>query len=129
MSTDIFVDRSGRRRRVLTWLSVTAAALLVGALGLLAAGLFGGAPLPLRGWTEAPGPDSAVIGPAPTPTPAPPPTTARTGQPATRPATAGTRPATTSTAAQPATTGQPGRGNGRSNKPTAKPDHPQPKAG
>ncbi|SNT64655.1 hypothetical protein SAMN05421812_117168 [Asanoa hainanensis] len=128
MSADIFVDGTGRRRRVLTWVSVTAAALLVGALGLLAAGLFTGAPLPLRGWTDGPtGPDSAVIGPAPTPAPP-------ASRPTTQPGTDGARTTSTptapanATAAPAATTDRPGRGNGRGNRPTAKPSHPQPKA-
>ena len=51
VSADVFVDRTGRRRRVLAWLAVAAAAVLVGALGLLAAGLLAGGPLPLQGWT------------------------------------------------------------------------------
>ncbi|MDG4824830.1 hypothetical protein O7635_23525 [Asanoa sp. WMMD1127] len=127
MSTEVFVDRTGRRRRALTWLAVVAAAVLVGALGLLGAGLFGGGPVPLSGWTDrgaetTPAAETAVIGPAPEPAapPAPRSTTAPTG----RPQATGT-PAT----AIPTTGERPGRGNGRGNRPTAKPSHPRPKAG
>jgi len=102
-------------------------------LGLLAAGLFAGGPLPLRGWTDQtqPGPDTAVIGPAPTPA-APPtgPSDQRTGRP--RVTTPAARPSTT-TPATPSVTGaasdRPGRGNGHDNRPTAKPSHPQSKTG
>jgi len=133
VSADVFVDRTGRRRRVLAWLAVTAAAVLVGALGLLAAGLFAGGPLPLQGWTDhgPPGPDTAVIGPAPTPA-APPtaPSDESSGQPRGTAPTA--RPSTTSPDT-PSGTGtasdRPGRGNGQENRPTAKPSHPQPKTG
>ncbi|HTF08920.1 MAG TPA: hypothetical protein VK659_12185 [Asanoa sp.] len=131
MSTDIFVDRTGRRRRVLNWLAVAAAAILVGALGLLVAGLLTGAPLPLRGWSDhsavPPGPDAAVIGPAPTPAPPPP---ASPGPPTAVPRS--TTPAarlTTPPTATADTSERPGRGNGRENRPTAKPSHPQPQAG
>ncbi|MEV4619061.1 hypothetical protein AB0J74_10205 [Asanoa sp. NPDC049573] len=131
MSADIFVDRTGRRRRVLRWLAVAAAAALVGALGLLVAGLVAGAPLPLSGWSDhdavPPGSESAVIGPAPTPA-APP---ASPGGPSTAvpPATTpGARPAANPSATASSSV-RPGRGNGRENRPTAKPSHPQHKAG
>ncbi|GIF78313.1 hypothetical protein [Asanoa siamensis] len=129
MSADVFVDRTGRRRRILTWVAVASGALLVSALGLLAAGLLAGGPLPLAGWTGdgpgTPGRDAAVIGPAPVP---PPPVTQRATAPSSRarPSVAATpRPS----AATASATDRPGRGVGRGNKPTAKPDHPRPKAG
>ncbi|GAA1892128.1 hypothetical protein [Asanoa iriomotensis] len=125
MSADVFVDRTGRRRRLLGWVAVTSAALLLGALGLLAAGLVAGSPLPLTGWTvgnggATPEPESAVIGPAP-PAPAAP-----TTKPGAEP-TSGSRSATAPNAT-PNPTDRPGKGVGRDNRPTERPDHPQPKS-
>ncbi|MEV0720372.1 hypothetical protein [Asanoa sp. NPDC050611] len=132
MSADVFVDRTGRRRRILTWLAVAAAAALLGALGLLGAGVFAGAPLPLRGWTEhggsAPGPDTAVIGPAPASTPAAVPATpTRAVAPSVPPRA--TRSAVAPTGPSSGASDQPGRRVGADNRPTAKPSHPNPKAG
>ena len=135
MSTDVFVDASGRRRRVLVWLSAIVGVVLAGLLGLLAVGLATGGSVPLVGWTSdhggQPGPEKAVIGPAPAdptggrgtavvPTPLAPGGPAVTARP-----TAAAVPATGNSA-----TGEtpPGRGAGRSNKPTAKPTHPSGKS-
>jgi hypothetical protein len=134
MSGDIFVDRTGRRRRALTWLGLTAAVVLVGALGLLGAGLITGGPLPLRGWTDfggsSPAPDAAVIGPAPTPAPEHAPAT----PPPARPARSTGPPVATGSpgsGATPTTTlsARPGKGAGRGNRPTVKPSHGNSKAG
>ncbi|MEV0719675.1 hypothetical protein [Asanoa sp. NPDC050611] len=125
MSTDVFVDRTGRRRRVLAWLAVTSAAVLVGALGLLAAGLLTGSPLPLPGWTGGtPEPESAVIGPAP------PPAVRPTAKPASdSPAGRSSSSVTTGPAATTSPADKPGRGIGRGNRPTDKPGNPKSKAG
>jgi hypothetical protein len=129
MSADVFVDRTGRRRRILTWLAVAAGAALVGALGLLAAGVFAGAPLPLGGWTEhggaGPGADTAVIGPAPAETPAAVPAPPKRAVVSTTPP----RSAVTRTAPPSTASDLPGRRVGQGNRPTDKPGRQNSKAG
>lgn len=110
----VFVDRSGRRRRWLNVLGVALGGVLVAGLGLLAATLAMGHPVPLPNW-----PDSGVqVGQNPRPEGTAPPTTGpnryvtRTPSPPVR---------TSSTGGIP--TDQPGRGDEhrRSAKPTAPP--------
>jgi hypothetical protein len=115
----VFVDRTGRRRRVVVAVAAAGATFVLAAGAVLATGIVADGPAFIPGWPageERVDPDSAVIGPRPGPvatipaghqSPAP---SARTTPPA-----AGNDPA-------PAVTDHPGRGGGRSNRPTAKPD-------
>ena len=68
------MDRSGRRRRLLTLLGVAVGVLLVAGLGVVAAGLVGSGPVSLPGWPD-PGAQAGQDRPASTP-PAPSATTA-----------------------------------------------------
>src|SRR6185369_7694434 len=54
----VFVDRSGRRHRIVVASGAAAGVLVVLALGMLVAGLFGASPLPLPGLPD-------LVGPAP----------------------------------------------------------------
>ncbi|GAA2354113.1 hypothetical protein GCM10010170_045950 [Dactylosporangium salmoneum] len=108
------MDRSGRRRRLITALGAGLGVLLFAGVGLLVAGLLGSSPIPVPGL-----PDSgrgalqqrdAGGGLAPAPAPA------ASGPPATR------RPRTSAGAATPspaATTAKPG------NRPTTHPGNPK----
>jgi hypothetical protein len=58
----VFVDRSGKRRRILVVTGVAAAVVVVLALVSLVGGLFGGSPLPLPGLPD-------LVNPAPHPAP------------------------------------------------------------
>jgi hypothetical protein len=49
----VFVDRSGRRRRLVAVVGSTLAVVLVAGLGLLLAGLVGGTPLNVPGFPDA----------------------------------------------------------------------------
>lgn len=116
----VFVDRSGRRRRVVVTTSAFLVALIVAAGAVLAAALVTGGPVAVPGWPaadERARPDSAVIGPRPAPAPAPTTPTAR------RPGTAvrTSAPPGTGVAPEPTASAHPGRGGGRSNRPTTKP--------
>ncbi|MFS8480052.1 MAG: hypothetical protein FWJ93_14045 [Micromonosporaceae bacterium] len=48
----VFVDRSGRRRRLLTLVGAAVGVVLVAGLGLFAAGLVGSGPVSLPGWPD-----------------------------------------------------------------------------
>lgn len=69
----VFVDRSGRRRRIVITAGAGAGVLVVVALGLLVAGLFGASPVPLPGLPELGNPAPTQQAPAPSAPPAPPP--------------------------------------------------------
>jgi hypothetical protein len=53
----VFVDRSGRRRRLLTVVGAALAVALLASLALLLAGLVPGGAVPLPGWPDAGGPE------------------------------------------------------------------------
>jgi hypothetical protein len=119
VADQVFVDRSGRRRKVVVATGVALAGLALTALAALGAGLVaGGPPGAVPGWPAAERVDAsgAVVGRSP----APGASTPRGGPRRTpdrgpvAPTSAGT-PASTPTA-----TGsvRPGRGQGRSNRPT-----------
>lgn len=128
----VFVDGTGRRRR-LTVVAGTAMALgLLTSLGLIAAGLFMDTSVPLPGWsddTRAPRPVEAGVDGVDQPRaslgPAAPPAVTRTSPPVPGPtATVSARrssppPAVTGT---PSASAQPGRGDEHRN--TAKPSRP-----
>jgi hypothetical protein len=127
-SGSVFVDPTGRRRRLVTVVGVGAALLLVGALALLTAGVLGASPVPLPGLpqggqgaqeeavvpaqvvtpaesvasrTAGPARAPAVVPPGPSVTPAPPAPSSSAPEPRTR----GNRPST-----------HPGNGNPRASK-------------
>ena len=127
----VFVDRTGRRRR-LTLIAGTAMGLgLLISLGLILAGLFFvDSSVPLPGWSDnrvqqpieagvdAPGKPGGRVSPSPRPSPVtstsvPVPTVSRSSAPATRGTT------TTAPAPQPSTSTVPGLGDER--RSTAKP--------
>jgi hypothetical protein len=73
----IFLDRSGRRRRVVVASGAAAAVLMVLALTMLVAGLFGASPIPLPGLPD--------LG-RPAPSPQAPPTSDQVAPPSAGPA-------------------------------------------
>jgi hypothetical protein len=79
----VFLDRSGRRRRVVLFAGSGIALVLLTSLALLVAGLFGAAPAHIPGFPD-PGSDRAgndrpVVTPVPTPAPTSPVPAASTG--------------------------------------------------
>jgi hypothetical protein len=50
----VFVDRSGRRRRLLTVVGAALGVALLASLGLLIAGMVAGSPVPIPGWPDSP---------------------------------------------------------------------------
>ena len=70
----VFLDRTGRRRRLMMAAGLAYAAVLLTGMALLTVGLFSGSPLPLPGW---PGPadpgrgeiGAGQVGASPTPVP------------------------------------------------------------
>lgn len=88
----VFVDRTGRRRRVALLAGAALAAGLIAWLGLLLAGLFTAGPLPIPGWPEggSRADQAGAEADLPSPTPVRAPVTVRTAGPssATAPAVA-----------------------------------------
>jgi hypothetical protein len=126
-SGSVFVDPTGRRRRLVTVAGAAAGLGLVSALALLLAGLLGASPVPLPGLPQGgQGAQEAVV-PAEVPSadPAGPatsrPTRAPAGAPASAPAGPGTATAPTSSSAPP---GRPPRGNRPTDHPGGNP-HPE----
>jgi hypothetical protein len=58
----VFLDRTGRRRRLVLAAGLACAAVLLTGMALLTVGLFSGAPLPLPGWPEPADPGRGEIG-------------------------------------------------------------------
>ncbi|MGI5524952.1 hypothetical protein ACQEUX_29015 [Micromonospora sp. CA-259024] len=129
----VFVDGTGRRRR-LTVVAGTAMGLgLLTSLALILAGLFLDTSVPLPGWSDDPrgsvpveagvdGITKPQVADSPSPSPV-----NRTSPPLPRPtSTTGERPPTTATGA-PSATSQPGRGDEHRNteKPSRSPGKPQ----
>ncbi|GIH07641.1 hypothetical protein Rhe02_57080 [Rhizocola hellebori] len=111
MKRPVFVDHTGRRRRVAIVLGSGLGVVLVIGLIVLTAGLVTGAPLPLPGWPDAAHVDDGV---APTPVPAPAP--GRTSVP---------KKTTTPTTATSAAATGPGNGNGNGHgRPSKTPGKP-----
>jgi len=119
VTDQVFVDRSGRRRRVVVGTGVGLAVVAVAALAALVAGLVAtGGPGPAPGWPAAEHVEAsgAVIGRPPAPAAS----TPRTGPRRTP----GRSPEAPTSAAPPASSptatasARPGRGQGRSNRPT-----------
>jgi hypothetical protein len=127
----VFVDRTGRRRRLMVTVGAVLATGLLASIGLLVAGLFTGASVPLPGWPEPGRGDGMGVG--------------RLGRPtATQPARPEDQPVTTtpepSRAAQAPTPAEltvspsdrPGRGDERRASPSprrGKPSQPPGKPG
>jgi hypothetical protein len=124
----VFLDTSGRRRRLVITVGLAFAGAILSGIGMLAFGLGAGTPVTVPGWPGAdlgrPEPVRGEVGPArlgagsPTPTALP--------RPDTSPGLAGTattRPASPPARATPAPTpmSTPNRGAGTGNRPTAKP--------
>ena len=137
-SPPVFVDGTGRRRR-LSILAGTAMGLgLLTSLGLIAAGLLTDSSVPLPGWSENQKPKKPVeagvdgvggLGPAPTVTPRPSPVTSTSAPvPGRTTGAATTTPAPTSTVpGNPRVTesGRPGQGDERRTaKPSRSPGRP-----
>jgi hypothetical protein len=115
MKMPVFVDHTGRRRRVAIVLGSGLGVVLIIGLVMLTAGLVSGSPVPLPGWPDA----AHVEEGGNQPTPAPVPTWSQ--EPAAKRSTDPTvpTPATTSDA--------PGNGNGNGNghgRPTKTPGKP-----
>lgn len=133
----VFVDRTGRRRR-LSILAGTAMGLgLLTSLGLIAAGLFSGSSVPLPGWPDGrvqqpieagvEGPEGAGTEPTPGSRPSPVTSTSPVVRPSASSTTAGPGVTTaTSQPSQPSSTGRPGQGDERSGtvKPSKSPGKP-----
>ncbi|MBO4205151.1 hypothetical protein [Micromonospora echinofusca] len=125
----VFVDGSGRRRRLSVLAGTGIGVGLLASLGLILAGLFTGSSVPLPGWPESKparpieaGVDELGVSPdAAQPTPGP--SSTATGAPSrtpSAPASATTRPGAAPTA-QPSRTEVPGQGDTRRNEPAGKP--------
>ncbi|HEX5596701.1 MAG TPA: hypothetical protein VFX61_11905 [Micromonosporaceae bacterium] len=122
----VFVDRSGRRRRMAVFAGIGIGAGLLVSLALIVAGLFTGSSVPLPGWPDGIGQhqqDGPKLEPVPVPTTSAPASPTRTDSPSqpgdpTSTTTATPRP----TAPAPATTERPGQGDEhRATQPPGKP--------
>ncbi|MFF5230780.1 hypothetical protein [Dactylosporangium sp. NPDC000521] len=115
----VFVDRSGRRRRLFTILGAGLGVLLVAGCALLIAGLLGASPVPLPGLPEngQMGRHQAGLGTAPTSgTPARPSAKPTSARPAAAPVTGGgASPSPSASASEP-----------HDNRKTAHPGNPRP---
>jgi hypothetical protein len=108
----VFVDHTGRRRRVAIVLGSGLGVVLIAGLIMLTAGLVSGSPVPLPGWPDAAPVEGPPAPPAPEPTPSQRPAARRTTVPA---------PGTT-VIPTPANTGNGnGNGHGRPSKTPGKP--------
>ncbi|WP_422734453.1 hypothetical protein ACN26Y_06130 [Micromonospora sp. WMMD558] len=125
----VFVDRTGRRRR-LTVIAGTAMGLgLLTSLALILAGLFVDSSVTVPGWSDDRAPVEAELdgrdelGGASSAAPRPEPATSTTvPRPTATRSTAPATPATSATpAARPTPADQPGQGQGNGPRPTAKP--------
>ncbi|WP_327006775.1 hypothetical protein OHA72_05580 [Dactylosporangium sp. NBC_01737] len=117
----VFVDRSGRRRRLFTSLGAGLGVLLAASCLLLVAGLLGSSPVPLPGLPQGgqggqhrDGAESGV-GSAPSPTGAPTPAGGAGGAAAATPQTAGSPSGASATATEP-----------HDNRKTSHPGNPKP---
>ncbi|MFU8851001.1 hypothetical protein ACNAW0_08465 [Micromonospora sp. SL1-18] len=134
----VFVDRTGRRRRLTVIVGTAMGLGLLTSLGLILAGLLFDSPVPLPGWSETkarPPIEAGVNGPSrpaehPRPSPRPEPVI-RTTSPLPAPAPTATRTTTTAQpTAQPTVPGPrasvPGRGDERRNsaRPSKSPGKP-----
>jgi hypothetical protein len=119
-SQPVFVDRSGRRRRMFTALATAGGVVLTVAIVIVTAGFFGVGPGPLPGLPElGKAPQQGPVSPGVRPTGAPSWPAARTTAPA--PARSGTvAPPTTAPPTPTAST------TSRGNRPTQTPAHPTP---
>ena len=119
----IFLDVSGRRRRLVIVVGLAFAAVVLGGIGMLAFGLGAGAPVTVPGWPGAglgrPEPASGEVGPALVGVASPTPTTVR--QPSTSRTAAPVRTGRPSVSPTPTPSATAGRGAGHGNRPTAKP--------
>ena len=61
-SSPVFLDRTGRRRRLMVTVGAVLAAGLLASVAVLLAGLFTGGPMPLPGWPEPDRPGGAGMG-------------------------------------------------------------------
>ncbi|MEH1012418.1 hypothetical protein V6U90_04735 [Micromonospora sp. CPCC 206060] len=122
----VFVDGSGRRRRLSMLAGTSIGVGLLASLGLILAGLFTGSSVPLPGWPESKparpieaGVDELGASPGavqPTPDPA----TPSDATPSRTPSAPATRPGAAPTA-QPNRSAVPGQGDTRRNEPAGKP--------
>ena len=108
-SQPVFVDRTGRRRRITVLAGASIAVGLLVSLGLIVAGLFGGSTIPLPGWPDSnvPRQGEAEIRPSADPELTTPPqpvvaTTSRTARPSPAPSP------TTAPGSRPTGTDRPG---------------------
>jgi hypothetical protein len=123
-SGSVFVDPTGRRRRVVTAAGIAIGLALAAVVGLLIAGLFGAGPVPLPGLPAGGRGAQEVVVPAAVPTSAEPSgrTTSRPADPAaSRPPAGGSvapAPAAPSASSSPST-------RTRGNRPTEHPGNPR----
>lgn len=127
----VFVDRTGRRRR-LTLLAGTAMALgMLTSLGLIAAGLFTDSSVSLPGWSEDPPGQQPIeagvdgLGSAPSTGPPPSPVTSTAAPVRSVPSGTTAAPVPTGPRKSPAATDRPGQGDERRTaKPSRSPGRP-----
>ncbi|MEH0820881.1 MULTISPECIES: hypothetical protein [unclassified Micromonospora] len=129
----VFVDRTGKRRRLMTVAGTAMGLGLLTSIGLIAAGIFGGSTVPLPGWTDPrarPPVEAGVdapeeLGQPASPTPSTRPSAASTAGP-TPSRTAGPPVATTARPGSQQSDGVPGQGDvRRTGKPSRSPGKPR----
>jgi hypothetical protein len=113
----IFVDGTGRRRKVFTVIAAAAGVLLTSAAAILIAGFFGAGPSSLPGLPDLP-PAQQEVARVPEPPSSPVPSRLE-GAPGNRPSQNGTNQSSSVSTSDT-------RGNGNGNRPTRPPNHPQP---
>lgn len=118
----VFVDGTGRRRKLSVLIGASLAVGLLASLGLILAGLFAGGPLPLPSWPDARQRDAGT-GRSASPTARPEATTPkeRDQNQSTAVPTRLPSPSTTPGATQPPSSVRPGRGDENRSSPTHKP--------